>query len=432
MRSTFQRSRLLAAVCGGVCLVAACGGNPTSQGKEESLTDHDQPTIASPTVVAVSPAIWRAGDTIGVVGTRFMPASQGSSRVRFGGQFKSASGVTSDVDLEVNGTYHAANKLTFVFEPDQNFGDEPGTFSGKVKVTNVSNSGEEAEAVPTDVSVNVAASILVKRLEPVSQSCAGSRVSDTLNGNQLDMELAVSGAMTPPVAFDVTWVDATGEVREQQAASSDGSDTTITVDPGTVPPTDEHGDAATTLYTPVSFSITASDTNGHTLQRRVSVNVREDYEVVYDGNSHIVKLFDPVPVTQCLPGGQTGTSFNYSEGTSENKSRTYSVSGSFKVSVWILSLGFGFGVDSTVSSGVSSGLTASHSVFPHWYGAFYRQTAQLEKTGQIYRYDSCGTRTHIGSAYVTDWTWAPGFNQERTDCPPLPPPLMASDGSLAE
>jgi hypothetical protein len=426
----------------GLCLavlVAACGGNPTNPGSQNTGTgDHDTNTssIPTPSVVAVSPTIWHAGDTIKIVGTKFLPTSAGKIVVRFGGTYSSSDGGGEDVDMEVEATYHASNNATFVFEADQapsGFGMSPGTFSGKFTVTNVGNDGTEQKADPTQTQITVGPSIIVSRLEPVSQSCAATRITDSLNGNQLDMDISVSGLSASagaPIAVDVAWVDAAGEPREQQGSITDGS-TTLTVDPGSVPDEEFPSDGSgATLYIPVSFSISASDGSGKTLQRRLTVNIREDYSVEYDGNSHIVKVFDPVPVTQCLPGGQTGTSFNYSEGTSEGRSRGYSLSGNFGVSVWILSLGFGFGVSSSVSSGTSTGLGVSHSVFPHWYGAFYRQTAQLEKTGQIYRYDACGVRTHIGSAYVTDWTWAPGFNQEKTDCPPLPPPLMATDGIL--
>ncbi len=432
MTNLLERISLWAAVCALGTGVSGCGSTPTSRSSTESVSDNDQPTlVVTPTVVAVSPAIWHAGDTVNVIGARFIGPSEGTTLVRFGGQFKGDSGATSDVDMQVAGTYHAANKLTFVFEPDATFGSETGVFTGDFKVTNVSNSGGEADGDPADTQVTIGPSILVQHVWPVSDSCAAARITDTLNGNQLEMQLATSGLGSPPIAIDIAWIDVVNEAREQQASISDGTSTSVVVDPGTIADGEDPSEGGQVLYAPVTFSISAADASGHTLQRSVTVNVRQDYEVTYDGNSHIVQLFAPEPVTSCLPGGQTGTSFNYNESTSETKSRNVTLSGDFKVSVWIVSLGFGFSVQSGVSSTTSTSLTATHSVFPHWYGAFYRQTAQLEKTGQIYRYDNCGVRTHVGSAYVTDWTWAPGFNQEQTDCPPLPSPLMASDGSIS-
>ncbi len=388
----FARSLIAATALGLAVFAAACGGNPANPTGHPSLDGDsdgggDGSTTPTPTVVAVSPTIWHAGDTVKVLGNSFIPDSAGTIVVRFGGTYTGTDGSDQDVDMSVTATYHASNSATFIFEADNapaGFGASPGTFVGKYKVTNVGNDGSEAASATTDTQITVGPSILVWKLEPISESCAAPRVTDSLNGNQLEMDLEVTGldagSAGAPIGVEIAWVDAAGETRDQQASISNGTTTSVTVDPGTIADGDFPVDGSgATLFVPVGFSITAADGSGHTLQRRITVNIREDYSVEYDGNSHIVKVFDPEPVTQCLPGGQTGTSFNYSEGTSEGRSRGYSLSGNFGVSVWILSLGFGFGVSSSVSSGTSTGLGVSHSVFPHWYGAFYRQTAQLEK-----------------------------------------------------
>ena len=436
LRIAFGRSVLLGGVCLLTALASGCGG--TSLGNDPAYVQGtDTDPLTAPNIIAVTPTVWSAGTTVKVLGGDFIGPSKGTVMVRFVGTYSgSGGGASGSVDMEVKATYRASNRVEFVFEADDTpagFGTSVGSFTGKVTATNVSKRNEEAKSDPVTTTVQVGPSIVVNRVSPYSQACDMSRAPGILNGDLVDIDLSVtgmgSGSGYAPIALTAAYVAVDDQPRVIESSISDGNSTLLTIDPGMLAPGDDPenvNDVRTSRD--VGVSITATDGAGNQIRRMVVFTVHQPYEVYYDGNVEVTEVYAPQAVTGCLPGGMNGNSFNYSESTNEGRSRGYSLSGSFGVSVWILNVGFGFGVSSSVSSGSGTGLGISRSVFPHWFGAFFRQTSKLLRTGTIIRYDECGTGREVGEAYVTDWTWAPGFNQKQGPCPPLPEPLFSEPG----
>lgn len=440
LRMAFGRLVVLGSVCALAGLATACGG---SDGTNDILRVNDDDPgnddTPEPRLIAVSPTIWSAGTTVKVIGSNFVQGSKGKVMIRFAGTYAGSEGSDGGaVDMEVQAIYRASNKVEFTFEPDTlpaGFGLGVGSFTGRVTASNVSKRGAEVKSQPLATTVQVGPSIVVNRLSPYSQSCSTPRVPGILNGELVDMEISVtgmgSGSGYAPIAIMAAYVDVTDQPQVVEGSITDGTSTLLTLDPGSLGVFDDPesvNDQRTSRD--VGVSVTATDGEGNSIRRTVIFTVHQPYEVYYDGNSQVVEVFEPQAVTGCLPGGQYGNSFNYSENQSEGRSRGYSLSGNFGVSVWILNVGFGFGVSSSVSSGSGSGLGISHGVPPHFFGAFFRQTSKLLRTGAIIRYDACGVGREVGEAYVTDWAWAPGFNQKQGTCPPLPEPLLSEAGTV--
>jgi hypothetical protein len=74
------------------------------------------------------------------------------------------------------------------------------------------------------------------------------------------------------------------------------------------------------------ISIRARATDGATYQNAFAVAVHRPLEVFFDGSVEIAEVLAPVPVSGCIPGGQTGRNVEYGESQSETRSRDYNVS----------------------------------------------------------------------------------------------------------
>ncbi len=57
-----------------------------------------------------------------------------------------------------------------------------------------------------------------------------------------------------------------------------------------------------------------------------AVGVHRPLEFFYNGNVTVAEVLAPTPVSACIPGGETGRQVGYNEGSSETRTRSYSVS----------------------------------------------------------------------------------------------------------
>ena len=391
--------------------------------------------MAAPTLAVVTPATWVAGTTIHVGGGGFIIPGSGTVRLRLVGELVDGAGARHRVDTQVEGTYRAANKVDFVFEPDPTMVG-PGIFVGELVATNVAKSGETARSSPLATTITVAPSILLRRLEPGSQACPQKRAAGIMNGELVELGLEISGipaaSAAVPIVVTVAYVDVLEQARSVETAITDGRAATMTIDPGTLAPTDDAADLNDArLSRDIRLAITASN-GASTLRRNVGFTVREPFEVLYDGSFETLDLWQPVAVTGCLAGGQWGASYDYEESFEEERERELELTTEDKISLWIIDVGFRIKTTEVARSRSSSRLAIGRSVFPNWFGAFYRQTSKILRSGTIVRYDACGAREVVGEALVTDWLWSPGFAQKNGPCPPLPPAALSELGTLLD
>ncbi len=391
--------------------------------------------LEAPTLAVVTPSTWTAGTTIRVGGGNFIIPGSGTVRVRFVGELTDEAGTSRPVDMQVDAIYRAANKVEFVFEPDPSMVG-PGTFTGEVVATNVAKSGETARSDALSASITVGPSILLRRLEPASQPCPHKRASGILNGELVELGVEVSGidagTALAPIVVTVAYVDVLDQPKSLETAITDGRATSLTVDPGMMGPHDDDEDLNDArLSRDVRLSITASN-GAESIRRNVGFTVREEFEVLYDGSFDIVDLMSPLPVTGCLAGGQWGASYDYEESFEEEREREWELTAEDKIDLWFISVGFKIKLTEVARSRAANRVVIARSVFPSWYGVFYRQTAKILRTGEILRYDACGAGVPVGEALVTDWLWSPGFAQKSGPCPPLPPAELSELGTLLD
>ncbi len=413
-----------AMACGADQPQAAAVVIPLETGEEHS---------SAPSITAVSPAVWTAGTTVRVIGSDFLPSTLGKVRLQLVGTV----GGGPSVDMTVDAIYRSATRVEFVYEPEgQAFAGAIGTLDGKLTATNVSKRGGEARSQPYGAAIMLGKSILIDHLRPSSQTCARRRTTNVLNGDLVEVGVELTGvdAATAGASIVVraSYVDVLDQVRGVETAISEGTAATITIDPGMLSALHDDDESLNDARTSrdVGLGITATTGTGEVLRRKVVFTVRQELEVVYDGSYEVLDALEPQAVTGCLAGGPYGASFNYSESTEEERERELEIKSSFNVDVWLISVGFGFKVVEKARSSSSTSLRISHGVMPHWFGAFYRQTSQVLRTGDIIRYNACGEPNLVGTAEVYDWLWSPGFAQRSGPCPPMPPAELTELGTL--
>jgi hypothetical protein len=101
----------------------------------------------------------------------------------------------------------------------------------------------------------------------------------------------------------------------------------------------------------VVFAIVAKDAEGRKITSTFGMTAHRPLDVFYDGRFQLAQIYPAKPVSACMPGGQQGRSVNYSESSTESRSRTLNLT---------LSKGFTKGESNNWST--SDGKTVSKSV----------------------------------------------------------------------
>lgn len=473
-------ARLLGQICLGfaLCLplVGGCGTeDPFAEGPEQSPEIKE---ILQPQLRMVGPSGLSAGDTLTIFGERFVEPALGYTRVVFDGVYQATSGWSRPVHLEVDAEYVNQGVVEWTFGPNIPFAgtaqQETGDFRGTVNVINIGHDGmikPSPQALPTDIQV--LPSIIIREMRPVSHAC-GAGISATTEGTKFLFKMQTTGlkagteiaplrfvytflrsnfrftgyfrdqlSMNPEALFpeqgplsvidDVTDGDlsnlGTGirnvYVEKQDLTRSGLSNVALGTDRAfglsgieTAPIPQETAD-----YYDAQVTVLAIDSEGMRAKRTIPLRVWSPVEIKYDGHSEVVRSFDPVPVSGCVPGGPIGTDVAYRQDKSETRQRalTFNASAGLDVNVWVVkaSVQFGMGVNESVTSGVLESMNITVKLLPREFGAFYRQTLQLERRGKLVGHDPCGHTQSLGEAIVTDWVWSPDMGKGKT-CPPLP------------
>ncbi len=408
-------------------LSTACGDDvylPQAAADAEDSVEERSP-LPNPSIRLVSPPTWHAGDTIVILGQDFVPNSRGTTLLRLQGSFIDDNNNSRAVDMTVETHYRNGGRVDFEFEaglPPQGFGASLGRFVGTATATNYERwddkdyYSEDSQAV--DTTVTIGPSLIIWETQPASGRCSKAKLDATLAGESIEIQLEAFGLAATssytPLTFRADWVDFAGEAQEVDERVIEGGTSLLTVPMPALPQSDLNGD--------VLLNISVEDGYGEKLERRLTINLAEEYRVNYDGNIRVVELYEPVLVSSCLPGGSYGTDVSYSSTQGESRSRSVGFSVNVGITAWVVNVGFGMNVSSSVSSSESESLSLSGHILPGQFGVFYRQTQNLERLGQILRRNSCGQDYAAGEARVTDWNWAPDL-AVTTDgqCPPAPP-----------
>lgn len=476
-----RRSIILAALVPvialfSVPLLLGCGDDSTT-------TDPPPPPreLRTPELRQVAPTNIAAGQTMTILGSGFEDKVVGETRLSFEGTYQTTSGRSVPVKLEVTPTPVNQGVLTWTFGPNIPFiqgvdQQDTGVFRGVVRVRNLGINGE-VKAGPKAArseQIQVMPSIILRQMRPRDAACAVG-ITDTVADTKFLFEVQAvglrSGTKTAPIRFVYTFMKQHFQFRGYFAnqigmdpeglfpktgptsAVEDVTDGNISKLGTGVPRNIYVAQGAytksmanmsfgadktfglTDLYTaPVpspaanyyiaNMNIVAVDSAGQEAARSVRLRVWVPVEVDYDGGSVMVETFDPVPVSNCIAGGQIGTDVTYSENQAEERERGYtvsaSVSGGVDVKVVRLNAQFGIEVNSKVTSSKSKDLKISGKILPGQYGVFYRQTIKLERRAKLIGHGACGSTQDLGDVIVTDWAWSPDLARG-PKCPPLPP-----------
>jgi len=429
----------------------------------------------------VAPTQIAAGEDMSIFGKGFADKGIGQTRVTFDGTFQTTSGKISKVKLEVTPRYKNQGVAVWNFGPNIPFSTEEdtGTFRGTVRVRNIGLNGQiKNGSQAIGVEIQVKPSILIRQMRPLHAGCAAgitATIGDTPFLFVLKAVGLKSGSPLAPMRFIYTFMKQnfqfkgylssqlgmdpeslfpkTGPVSVINDVTNgtvstlgSGSSKNVHITQGgyntgmasmtygvdklfglthlyTAPVALSAGD-----YYNATMSIVAIDNNGNQAKRVISLKVWNQIEVDYDGNTKLVRTFDPVPVSGCIPGGDIGRDVTYKEAKSETRQRSFKftskLSGGFDVKVARLNVEFGVEVDKSVSSTKSKDLQITGKILPKQFAVFYRQAMQFERRASLTAHGPCGNTQALGQVVVTDWAWSPDLAKSQ-QCPPLPKSNLA-------
>jgi hypothetical protein len=161
-------------------------------------------------------------------------------------------------------------------------------------------------------------SIRVRRLEPITASCAGP-VLRAIGGLPYVIEAEALGFSPASFTYTIS-VPALG-VSQSLRQIAEGTTGLYGDDGGFVLPEVPDDLQA---YGAI-LSIESRSVSGQAHQTIFAVGVHRPMEVVFDGRVAIAETYAPVPVSGCLPGGESGREASYTETESETRTRSYGV-----------------------------------------------------------------------------------------------------------
>lgn len=454
-------------------LLVGCGG-------EEQVAGPSKPPDTwvnqKPIVMVASPGAMSVGETMTIIGQRFLDKVHGKVVIQFKGSFFNSQGGSHPVDYQANAIMVNSGKLHWEMWPNVVFhpqGDQLGRFVGNLVVMNHGNDGSQLLSDPLPMSINIKPSLIPRAVYPQDKSCSGI-VTSTLEKLPMTFMVQALGLRAPtednPLTFHWTFfteqwkvafnhgvydlsavLPKSGPITLEDKVTS-GMTSTIAdsgnrnvlvklgsdsmgsllgesklkeLQTGEVP---QEGD---NLKTTVNVAVV--DSAGKQAQLTIPLTVHRAAEMSYNGAMVLVERYAPVMVSDCIPGGDIGRDVNYHESSSESRSRSmgfnWNVSGGTQIGplgfinqalAFVLQLNFnaGFGVNTSeqVSSDKSTSLSINGHILPGNFGSFYRQTSKYYRIGTLTGYGPCGQTVDLGDAVLTDWTFTPDL-ASGTTCP---------------
>ncbi|MFZ4735664.1 MAG: hypothetical protein ACOYM9_06955 [Bradymonadia bacterium] len=201
--------------------------------------------------------------------------------------------------------------------------DRPGRFRGTVKVVELSADGAGRVGPARDLEMNVLPSLVIDAFEPLDATC-GAPALRALAG--IPYRLSVRAVGISPVRFDFDVANVNGRSDASRvthdygaAGGPVGQDTLGEDEPVLFNPVPEGEQFYVTLLRAVAY-----DAEGRSVETVLPVSVHRPVEVVHNGKLELAEIYDPVPVSGCIPGS-INTEVEYEESVSEERQRSVSV-----------------------------------------------------------------------------------------------------------
>ena len=294
--------------------------------------------------------------------------------------------------------------------------NKPGTFKGTVTPVNESEDGDIFRGESTDVQLEVKASIIVKRLEPVTAweedkavtpGCGGPALRG-LGGLAYIMEFEAMGFEPEYWFVDISGVNG---VEGTYSMNGPANGSTITVgDPFANADRPTCAESISSFRCPIvldplaeqadsrimAITVRASSSTGETFETGIPLSVVRPMGFNYDGNFELAEYYEPVPVAGPIIGA-IGTTVSYSESKSEARQRGVSLGMNRS---WTQSQGevnsesWSEGVSESQSLSKSNSVGISHS----------ESESSSESYGQSYS-TSENTSTNTSTTDGSNWGW---------------------------
>ncbi|MCC7536471.1 MAG: hypothetical protein IT379_09665 [Deltaproteobacteria bacterium] len=323
-----------------LALVLVLGGCAADVATESPPVDVPA-EIPTPSIASLSASEVAVGEELRFLGGRFVAPEDGYVEVTFRGTFEPADGGTAEMvnfTTEVEPTEDGAvtwHRFGPTRIPFTRAGNVLGVFRGRVFATNRGFDGQERrqpeDTWPT-VEVRVKPSLVVTAFHPQDETWTASCVTTSARMlNRLPYRLRVEAVGFDPVDFEYT---------VSAGLLTEGDEPSGTTEPsvfrhvatGRSDLLGAAGERIAFADVPYaidrfrgSIAVEATDASGTRRALFLPVLVHRPLEVRYDGNVRVAQIYEPVPVSGCIPGGTNGRDVTYSESTSETRSRTFSV-----------------------------------------------------------------------------------------------------------
>ena len=398
----------------------------------------DVPT--GPHITGVSASSVRVGETVYFAGTGFMTPEEGRTLARFGGVYTWRDDDGTEVREEVvpferellhDGTFETDGKVgdlsvaagTSLLRwnrfgpfavPFGGRGRATGRFEGTVTVINESKDGTNVEGEPAAIVIDVAPSLIFRRLEPVVDLDPTSNTGVTAGCGAP----ALRGLPGLAYVFEVEAIGFSPSTFVWSIAGVNGADAFTTFTHAATGTVDVLGDGArgeVVVMNPIpdgadvniaTVAVTAFDDVGNSLETVLPFDVVRPIQFFYDGNRTLAEFYEPEVVNGPIVGG-IGTVITYSESHSESRQHGVSVNvtrtaattrGTTSTDTW----NEAYGVTETLSSTDQSSVSTS-------------ETEQSQQSyGETYN-QSAATQVGLSSSNGTSWGWnlVQGQSQEQ-------------------
>lgn len=281
----------------------------------------------APNPYALSHEAVSVGQPLELLGHDFVSAKKGWVDVTFSGEFRSfETDEVHPVDFTVELAAEDSERVLWprfgAYRVPFGNGLDTGVFRGEVSATNA-KPGEKPTAHTRGVMtlLKVLPSIVMVDARAMGETW----VSDCADPMTTAIHFVPYLFRFKAVGFDAddfTYTFGPGIVHAG-AVTTDVLQTTL--------PVEDNEHAVLVQFAPVpdnangfttSVIVSAEGDDGQTYTLEVPIVVRRPLQVFFDSGMSMAQLFEPEPVSGCIPGGQGGVEVGYSESHSETRSRT--------------------------------------------------------------------------------------------------------------
>jgi len=292
--------------------------------------DSEIPALPAPIVTSLSTDAASVGDQVRFLGLDFVAQSDGWVDITFRGAFFPEDGTPpEDVDLTVPLAAGSDGQLTWESfgayrVPFIESGDRTGVFEGQVFATNHLFDGT-AVTQPEDTWLPVQFTVLPSLVVLDYRAVGDTWIADCRVPSPQPLHMVPYAMRVKAIGFEP--YDFRYEISEGLVVSGQATDSVTSF--RTMAESNEH--AILTRWAPIpqhidgyraSINVQSTGADGITREVLYTFMVRRPMQIYFRGPMQIAELYEPEPVSGCIPGGPASVETTYTETSSETRTRT--------------------------------------------------------------------------------------------------------------